>query len=87
MVSKIWPLRSRPGETLVEGQAWGGRTHYEPGASCWTDPATTDPEGAKAFYGGPFYGGPFYGGLFGREAEDLPAGDAAFAVYEGETDG
>ena len=64
------------------GRRGGGRTHYEPGASCWTDPATTDPEGAKAFYGGPFYGG-----LFGRDAEDMPAGDAAFAVYEGETDG
>ena len=44
----------------------GGRTHYEPGTFCWTDLATTDPEGAKAFYGG----------LFGWEAEDTPAGDA-----------
>lgn len=44
----------------------GERTHYEPGTFCWTDLATTDPEGAKAFYGG----------LFGWEAEDMPAGDA-----------
>ena len=44
----------------------GERTKYEPGTFCWTELSTTDPEGAKAFYGG----------LFGWEAEDLPAGEA-----------
>ena len=44
----------------------GERTKYEPGTFCWTDLATTDPEGAKAFYGG----------LFGWEAMDMPAGEA-----------
>jgi uncharacterized protein len=44
----------------------GKRTHYEPGTFCWTDLATTDPEEAKAFYGG----------LFGWEAVDTPAGEA-----------
>src|SRR3712207_9328201 len=36
----------------------------EPGSFCWADLATTDPAGAKAFYGE----------LFGWEAEDMPAG-------------
>lgn len=40
----------------------GKRTSYEPGIFCWVDLATTDPEGAKAFYGE----------LFGWEAEDMP---------------
>ncbi len=44
----------------------GKRERYEPGTFCWVDLQTTDPEGAKAFYGE----------LFGWEAEDLPAGDA-----------
>ena len=44
----------------------GKRTRYEPGTFCWTDLATTDPEGVEAFYGG----------LFGWEAEDTPAGEA-----------
>jgi uncharacterized protein len=44
----------------------GKRQHYEPGTFCWIDLATTDPEGAKAFYGE----------LFGWEAEDMPAGEA-----------
>ena len=43
----------------------GERTQYEPGTFCWTDLATTDQDGAKAFYQG----------LFGWEAEDLPVGD------------
>lgn len=43
----------------------GRRTSYEPGTFCWTDLATTDPEGAKAFYGD----------LFGWEAVDTPAGE------------
>ncbi len=45
----------------------GKRERYEPGTFCWVDLATTDPAGAKAFYGG----------LFGWEAEDMPAGDTA----------
>jgi len=45
----------------------GKRERYEPGTFCWVDLATTDPAGAKAFYGG----------LFGWEAEDMPAGEAA----------
>jgi predicted enzyme related to lactoylglutathione lyase len=44
----------------------GKREHYEPGTFCWADLQTTDPTGAKAFYGG----------LFGWEAEDMPAGEA-----------
>jgi predicted enzyme related to lactoylglutathione lyase len=44
----------------------GKRERYEPGTFCWVDLATTDPAGAKAFYGG----------LFGWEAEDMPAGEA-----------
>jgi predicted enzyme related to lactoylglutathione lyase len=44
----------------------GKRTRYEAGTFCWTDLATTDPEGAKAFYVG----------LFGWGTEDTPAGEA-----------
>ena len=44
----------------------GKRERYEPGTFCWADLMTTDPAGAKAFYGG----------LFGWEAEDTPAGEA-----------
>ena len=44
----------------------GKRERYEPGTFCWVDLATTDPAGAKAFYGE----------LFGWEAEDIPAGEA-----------
>ncbi len=44
----------------------GERTSYEPGTFCWTDLATTDPEGAKAFYGD----------LFGWEAVDVVGGAA-----------
>ncbi len=29
----------------------GKRERYEPGTFCWVDLATTDPAGAKAFYG------------------------------------
>ncbi len=43
----------------------GERTHYTAGAFCWADLATTDQEGAKAFYAG----------LFGWQAEDMPAGE------------
>lgn len=50
----------------------GKRTSYEPGTFCWTDLATTDPEGAKAFYGA----------LFGWEAVDRPSGDAGtYAMF------
>ncbi len=45
----------------------GKRDRYEPGTFCWVDLATTDPEGAKAFYNE----------LFGWEAEDMPAGEDA----------
>jgi uncharacterized protein len=45
----------------------GKRDRYEPGTFCWVDLATTDPTGAKAFYGE----------LFGWEAEDMPAGEEA----------
>jgi uncharacterized protein len=44
----------------------GKREQYEPGTFCWVDLATSDPAGAKAFYGE----------LFGWEAEDMPAGEA-----------
>jgi len=46
----------------------GERTSYTPGTFSWTDLATTDPEGAKRFYGE----------LFGWEAEDIPVGDGVF---------
>ena len=35
-------------------RAVGERTSYAPGTFCWTDLATTDPEGAVAFYTGLF---------------------------------
>ena len=44
----------------------GERTRYEPGTFSWVDLSTTDPDAAKAFYGG----------LFGWEAHDMPAGAA-----------
>ena len=44
----------------------GKRKRYEPGTFCWVDLATTDPTGAKNFYGE----------LFGWEAVDMPAGEA-----------
>jgi predicted enzyme related to lactoylglutathione lyase len=43
----------------------GERTKYTPGTFSWADVATTDQEGAKAFYSG----------LFGWEAVDMPAGE------------
>jgi predicted enzyme related to lactoylglutathione lyase len=42
----------------------GERTSHPHGTFSWVDLATTDPEGAKAFYGR----------LFGWEGEDMPAG-------------
>jgi uncharacterized protein len=61
----------------------GKRESYEPGTFCAVDLATTDPGGAKGFYGD----------LFGWEAEDVPAdggtytilrldGDAVAGLYE-----
>lgn len=44
----------------------GERTSHAPGTFSWTDLATTDAAGAKAFYGE----------LFGWELEDLPVPDA-----------
>jgi uncharacterized protein len=44
----------------------GKRESYEPGTFCWVDLATTDSEGAKAFYSG----------LFGWETEDTPVGQS-----------
>ena len=43
----------------------GERTSYPHGTFSWVDLATTDPEGAKTFYGE----------LFGWEGEDVPAGE------------
>ncbi|HWH12004.1 MAG TPA: VOC family protein [Solirubrobacteraceae bacterium] len=48
----------------------GERTQYTPGTFIWADLATTDPDAAKAFYGG----------LFAWEADDRPVGDGG-AVY------
>ena len=45
----------------------GKRERYEPGAFCSVDLATTDPAGAKAFYGA----------LFGWEVETVPGGEAS----------
>jgi predicted enzyme related to lactoylglutathione lyase len=62
----------------------GKRTSYEPGTFSWVDLATTDPQGAKRFYGD----------LFGWRPDDQPVGegrfytmlyvgdDAAAALYE-----
>jgi len=44
----------------------GERTRHEPGTFCWVGLATSDPVGAKAFYGD----------LFGWQTEDLPATEA-----------
>ncbi len=41
---------------------------FKPGMFCWTDLATSDATGAKAFYNG----------LFGWEAEDMPMGEGMF---------
>jgi uncharacterized protein len=43
----------------------GERTSHPHGTFSWVDLATTDPEGAKAFYGR----------LFGWEGDDMPAGE------------
>lgn len=43
----------------------GTRASYEPGTFSWVDLATTDPDGAKGFYGE----------LFGWVANDAPVGD------------
>lgn len=43
----------------------GKRTQYAPGTFCWVDLGTSDPAGAKSFYGE----------LFGWQAEDIPAGE------------
>jgi predicted enzyme related to lactoylglutathione lyase len=43
----------------------GRRERYEPGTFCWVDLATTDPAGAKDFYGA----------LFGWKAEHRSAGE------------
>jgi predicted enzyme related to lactoylglutathione lyase len=45
----------------------GERTSHAPGTFSWVDLATTDAEGAKAFYSG----------LFGWEVEDMPVGDGS----------
>jgi len=44
----------------------GKRERYEPGTFCWVDLATTDPAGARTFYGE----------LFGWDAEEAPEGEA-----------
>jgi predicted enzyme related to lactoylglutathione lyase len=43
----------------------GERTSHSPGLFSWVDLATTDPAGAKSFYGG----------MFGWEFDDQPVGD------------
>ena len=43
----------------------GKRERYQPGTFCSVDLATTDPAGARAFYGG----------LFGWEAVPVPSGE------------
>jgi hypothetical protein len=42
----------------------GRRTSYTPGTFCWADLATSDPDGAKAFYEA----------LLGWQSEDMPSG-------------
>jgi predicted enzyme related to lactoylglutathione lyase len=48
----------------------GERTDYAPGAFCWADLTTTDPEAAKAFYGG----------LFGWQADDIEMPDGIYSL-------
>jgi predicted enzyme related to lactoylglutathione lyase len=51
----------------------GERTSYPHGTFSWVDLATTDPEGAKEFYGR----------LFGWEGEDVPAGEGiVYTMYK-----
>jgi uncharacterized protein len=42
----------------------------DPGTLCWTELHTTDPEGAKSFYGE----------VFGWSAQDMPMGDFTYTV-------
>jgi uncharacterized protein len=46
----------------------GERDGYEPGTFCWVDLATTDQEGAKAFYAG----------LFGWQSVDMPVEEGVY---------
>src|SRR5918999_1191830 len=48
----------------------GERSEHRPGTLSWADLSTTDPDGAKRFYGD----------LFGWQTEDLPTG-AGGPVY------
>jgi uncharacterized protein len=49
----------------------GERTSYAPGTFSWVDLATSDQDGAKAFYSG----------LFGWQIEDMPVGDDSATMY------
>jgi uncharacterized protein len=57
----------------------GERTAYEPGTFSYVELQTTDPEAAKAFYGG----------LFGWEPEDVDVGDMIYTMLrlDGKTAG
>jgi uncharacterized protein len=46
----------------------GERSEYTPGTFCWSELATSDQAGAKAFYAG----------LLGWQADDRPVGDGAY---------
>ena len=48
----------------------GERTEYADGSFSWADLATTDPDGAKAFYAG----------LFGWEPEDIPVDGGTYTM-------
>jgi uncharacterized protein len=48
----------------------GERTKHEDGTFSWADLATTDPDGAKAFYAG----------LFGWECEDIPVEGGTYTM-------
>lgn len=49
----------------------GERTSYPPGTFCWIELATSDAQGAKAFYQP----------LFGWEGEDIPVGERGEGTY------
>jgi len=49
----------------------GERTSHAPGTFSWTDLSTSDPPGAKTFYGE----------LFGWEAEDMPGAAGTYTMF------
>lgn len=69
----LWQPKSHPGVGVRD----------EPGALCWTELATTDPQKAGEFYGGLFgwTGQPFEGGPVPYTMYNLPDGTPAGGIY------